>query len=130
MNTQVALKQYGDVKVKAAINSASPHQLIVMLFEGLQERIAQMRGAIEQGNIELKNHKVNQAISILFGLRESLNQEQGKDLSARLDSLYDYIQRQLWQAHMRNEAAILDECSALVNEISSAWNQMDVAYSA
>lgn len=122
VNAQVALKQYGNVKVNAAVTSASPHELIVMLFDGLLERIAQMRGAIEQGNIELKNHKVNQAVSILFGLRESLNQEQGADLSARLDELYDYIQRQLWKAHIKNDPEILDECTALTTEISSAWN--------
>ena len=124
MNAQVALKQYGDVKVKAAVASASPHELINMLFDGLLERIAQMRGAMEQGNIELKNHKVNQAISILFGLRESLDQEQGDSLPARLDSLYDYIQRQLWKAHMKNDTALLDESTQLINEISSAWREI------
>lgn len=125
MNAQVALKGYSDIKVNAAVASASPHQLIQMLFDGLLERIAQMKGAMEQGNIELKNDKVNKAISIIFGLRESLNQEVEEELSNRLDGIYDYVQRRLWQAHMKNDHAILDECTALINEISSAWREMD-----
>ncbi len=124
VNAQVALKSYGDVKVKAAVASASPHDLIQMLFDGLLERIAQVKGAMEQKNIELKNDRVNKAISILFGLRESLDQEQGGDLSSRLDGIYDYVQRRLWQAHMKNDPAILDECTQLITEISSAWREM------
>lgn len=124
MNAQVALKGYSDIKVNAAVASATPHQLIQMLFDGLLERIAQMKGAMEQKNIELKNTKVNQAISILFGLREALDQDSGVELSGRLDGIYDYVQRRLWQAHMKNDAVILDECTKLVREISDAWKQI------
>ena len=121
MNAQMALKGYNDVKVKAAVTSASPHELIQMLYDGLLERIAQMKGSIEQKDINLKNTKVNQSISIIFGLRESLDKEQGVEISERLDDLYDYIQRRLWQAHMKNDVSILDECTLLVVELSSAW---------
>ena len=122
MNAQVALKGYSDVRVKAGVAGASAHGLIQMLFDGLLERIAQVKGAMEKKNIELKGAKVNQAVSILFGLRESLDRENDSELSARLDDIYDYIQRRLWKAHMDNDPAILDECSQLVNEISSAWS--------
>lgn len=124
VNAQVALKGYSHVKVNAAVASATPHELIQMLYDGLLERIAQMKGAIDQKNIELKNTKVNQAISILFGLREALNNDNGGDLSGRLDNLYDYVQRQLWQSHMKNDSTILDECATLITEISTAWQQI------
>jgi flagellar protein FliS len=96
-----------------------------MLFDGLLERIAQTKGAMEQNNIELKGLKVNQAVSILFGLRDALDREQGDDLSNRLDGLYDYIQRQLWKAHMNNDTDILNECSKLTTEISDAWRDIN-----
>ena len=126
MNAQTALKQYGHVKVNAAVASASPHQLIQMLLDGLLERIAQIKGAVDQKNIELKTTKVNQAIDILFGLRDSLNHEQGGELSGNLDALYDYVQRRLWQAHIKNDIAILDECTKLVNNISESWREMEL----
>lgn len=124
MNARVALRQYGEVKVKAAVASASSHDLIKMLYDGLLERIAQMKGAIEQKNIELKSKKVNQAVAIVSGLRESLDHDNGIELSTRLDDIYDYVQRRLWQAHIKNDIAILDECTALVNEISGAWTEI------
>jgi len=124
VNAQVALKQYGEVKVKAAVASASPHDLIKMLYEGLLERISQMKGAIQHNNIELKNKKVNQAIGIISGLRESLDLDNGIELSYRLDNIYDYVQRQLWQAHTKNDVVILDECVKLIVEISTAWTEI------
>lgn len=124
MNAQAALRQYGEVKVKAAVASASSHDLIKMLYDGLLERIAQMKGAIEQKNIELKNKKANQAIAIISGLRESLDHDSGIELSYRLDDIYDYVQRRLWQAHVNDDADTLDECAALVKEISGAWTEI------
>lgn len=125
MNAQAALKNYANVKVNAAIESASSHQLISMLLDGLLERISQIKGAIEQNNIELKGVKVNQAISILFGLRESLDQNADGELPQNLDSLYDYIQRRIWSAHSKNDAVILDECYQLVSEIHLAWKAIE-----
>ncbi len=124
VNAQVALKQYGQVRVNAAVAGASSHDLIKMLYDGLLERIAQMKGAMEQKNIELKNKKVNQAVAIVSGLRESLNHDSGVELSTRLDDIYDYVQRRLWQAHTQNNVEILDECTSLVSEISGAWEEI------
>ena len=125
MNAQAALKNYANVKVNAAIESASSHQLIAMLLDGLLERISQIKGAIEQKNIELKGEKVNQAISILFGLRESLDKNAQGDLPQNLDNLYDYIQRRIWSAHSKNDPKILDECYQLVNDIYTAWKSIE-----
>lgn len=124
MNAQVALKQYGQVRVNAAVAGASSHDLIKMLYDGLLERIAQMKGAMEQKNIELKNKRANQAVAIVSGLRESLNHDSGVELSTRLDDIYDYVQRRLWQAHTQNDPSMLDECTSLVSEISGAWKEI------
>jgi flagellar protein FliS len=124
VNAQVALKGYNDIKVNAGVAGASPHGLIQMLYDGLLERIAQLKGAIEQNNIELKHLKVNQATSIVLGLREALNNDSPNDLAGNLDSLYDYIQRQLWSAHVNNAPALLDECTELVLEVSTAWRDI------
>ena len=124
VNAQVALRGYNNVKVDAGVAGASAHGLIQMLYDGLLERMAQLKGAIEQKNIELKHLKVNQATSIVLGLREALDSNQGDELAARLDSLYDYIQRQLWKAHVNDSPEVVDECVTLVVEISSAWREI------
>lgn len=127
VNAQAALRGYKNVQVNAGVAGASPHGLIQMLYDGLLERIAQLKGAVEQNNIELKHQKLNQATSIVLGLREALDVDQSVDLVNTLDCLYDYIQRQLWSAHVNNTPAILDECTELVLEVSTAWRQISPA---
>lgn len=88
------------------------------------ERIAQAKGAMEYGNIEMKGAKINSAISIVGGLRESLNVDEGGELAMNLDNLYLYIQSLLSTAHSRNDAAKLDEAITLLGDLRSAWKQI------
>jgi len=71
VNYQVAAASYSQVKHHSAVEDASPHKLIEMLFDGALERISQAKGAMEHGNVELKGHKINSAINIVNGLREN-----------------------------------------------------------
>ncbi len=124
MNTQAALKSYAKVHYRANVEIASPHRLIDMLYEGAIERIVQAKGAMEFGNIELKGNKINSAVSIVGGLRESLNEESGGDLAMNLDGLYVYIQGLLSAAHLKNDASKLDEAVTLLSDLRSAWKQI------
>lgn len=121
MNYQSAAASYNVVKNQSGVESASPHRLVEMLFEGVQERIVQARGAIQYKNVELKGKKINSAISIINGLRENLNMDEGGELAANLNSLYIYVQNILAQAHRTNEVKYLNEASSLIEDIHSAW---------
>jgi flagellar protein FliS len=124
VNTQAALKSYAKVHYRANVEIASPHRLIDMLYEGAIERIVQAKGAMEFGNVELKGNKINSAVSIVGGLRESLNTDAGGDLAMNLDNLYVYIQGLLSAAHMKNDPSKLDEAMTLLADLRSAWKQI------
>ena len=124
MNTYSAAASYNKVRNGAGVESASPHKLIEMLFDGALERIAQAKGAIEYKEIELKGSRINSAISIIGGLRESLNHEEGGDISANLDSLYVYTQNILSKAHFNNDLQLLDEAATILADLRSAWVQI------
>jgi flagellar secretion chaperone FliS len=122
MNSSSAIQSYSSVKVTSAIETASPHRLIQMLFEGALERIAQAKGAMQQNQIARKGELIGKAVSIVGGLQGSLNDNEGGGLAANLDSLYDYIIRRLSQANYENNTVHLDECGRLLAEIKSAWD--------
>ena len=124
MNSQAALKSYAKVHYRANVEIASPHRLIDMLYEGAIERIVQAKGAMEYGNIELKGNKINSAVSIVGGLRESLNTDVGGELAMNLDNLYVYIQSILSNAHIKNDPSKLDEAITLLTDLRSAWKQI------
>ncbi|TWC42973.1 flagellar protein FliS [Pseudomonas sp. SJZ079] len=122
MNAMVAMRQYQNVSTQAQAVDASPHRLIQMLFEGGLTRLAQARGAMERNQTELKGELIGKAIGIVGGLRDGLDLQQGGELAANLDSLYQYMVARLLEANVKNELAPLDEVSGLLRDVKSGWD--------
>ncbi len=115
-------KAYSKVSIETAVQEASPHQLIVLLFEGAREAMVIARSGMESGNIPQKGSAITKAIDIILnGLRACINLEEGGDLAQNLYALYDYMARRLLHANMHNDKAALDEVMKLLSEIHSAW---------
>jgi flagellar protein FliS len=121
-NLAGALKAYNQVGVQTDVASASPHRLIQMLMEGALEKIAIAKGHMERGEIANKGAHISWAISIIDGLRMSLDKETGGDLAQNLGALYEYMQRRLAEANIENNVSILDEVASLLREIKTAWD--------
>jgi len=117
-----ALKLYNTVGVQTGIEDASPHRLIQMLLDGALDRIARAKAHMKQNEIEAKGVSIGMAISIIGGLRDSLDHEAGGDIAANLDNLYEYMTYRLTEANIRNSHEMLDEVSSLLAEIKSAWD--------
>lgn len=117
---QYAVNSYKTGSV-AEIEEANPHRLIQMLFEGCLQRIAVAKGAIQRKEVALKGESISKAISILGGLRSSLDLSQG-EIASNLDRLYDYMERRLLEANLNSDEAILDEVSGLLKDVKSAWD--------
>ena len=121
---QGALQQYKKIGAHTDVATASPHRLIQMLLEGALEKINLAKGYMQRGEIQLKGNHISWAISIIDGLRISLDREAGGDIAANLDALYDYMGRRLAEANLTNDVAMLDEVSRLLLEIKAAWDQV------
>ena len=116
---------YKQVHLNTGVDSASPHGLVVMLFEGLSDALAQARGAMRSRNIEAKGRAISRAVGIVGeGLRGRLNMQEGGQLAIDLDELYGYITVRLIHANLRNDEAALDECVRLLEPVRQAWSQI------
>ena len=122
MNAYAAMKQYQTVNVHAQVSEADPHRLIQMLFEGGLQRIAQAKGAMQHGNIPLKGELIGKSMGIIGGLRDSLDLSKGGELASNLDNLYSFMLQRLTVANLNNDAAILDEVSALLRDVKEGWD--------
>jgi flagellar protein FliS len=116
---------YRQVGVETSVESASPHQLISLLFDGYMESITQARGAMRNGQIEQKGRAISRAARIVEeGLKASLNLQEGGSLAGDLQALYDYLTRRLTLANLRNDDAMLEECAQLVEPLRQAWREI------
>ncbi len=121
------LAAYQSVSVHGGVATEDPHRLVLMLMDGALERIAEARGCIEHGDIVRKAKLLSQAVHILTELRSSLDLAKGGDLAKNLDSLYDYMTRQLARGNVESKIQYLDEVTSLMSQIRSAWVAVPMA---
>jgi flagellar protein FliS len=105
--------------------NASPHQLIVMLFDGAHSALVRARLFLEAGQMPEKGEALSKAINIIDnGLKAGLNMEAGGELSDNLSSLYEYMVRRLLLANLHNDVDAIVEVEGLLNNIADAWKQI------
>lgn len=122
MVNKQAIDGYGRGAIESEINYASPHRIVQMLMEGALTRLATAKGCIARNEIAEKGQQISWCISIIEGLKSSLDKEQGGDIAANLDALYDYMNRRLLEANVNNNVAILEEVTKLMEEIKAGWD--------
>lgn len=116
---------YARVGVESGVMSASPHQLIVLLFDGALASIRAARIHLQAGNVGEKGKAISRALDIVNnGLLAALDAERGGEIAEQLGSLYDYVARRLLRANLHNDAASLDEAESLLEELASAWREI------
>lgn len=120
-----ALNAYS-TSIDAQVESASPHRLIVLLFDGAIKAINLAKFQMQQGNTAEKGKAISKAIAIIEeGLRLSLDKSKGGELTENLDALYEYVAHQLLTANLRNDEALLDQALTLLNDLKTAWSSID-----
>ncbi|WP_374357541.1 flagellar export chaperone FliS [Chitinimonas sp.] len=120
-----ALDAYGNSGLEYKIDTASPHQLVCLLFDGAAKALLIAKHALNDRRIAEKGQAISKAISIIEeGLRVSLDRTVGGELVDNLDALYEYMSRRLLEANLYNDGLILDEVYNLLLQLKTAWEQI------
>ncbi|MGA7780474.1 MAG: flagellar export chaperone FliS [Paraburkholderia sp.] len=116
---------YARVGVETGVLGASPHRLIVMLYQGARQAIAQARMHLQQNgprSVAARGEAISKAIRIIeSGLQSSLNIEAGGEVGERLHALYGYMARRLFEANVKQSEAMLVEVDGLLATLEEAW---------
>jgi flagellar protein FliS len=112
-----------------AVLTASPGQLVLMLYDGALSAMALAREAFDRPEedprrIEVINHQLQKAQRIIAELQGGLNFEAGGELSHTLNRLYDYHNRRLFEANIRKQVEPIVEVERLVRDLRDAWAEM------
>ena len=116
---------YRTVAATSIVDGASPHRLIELLFDGLQQALNAAQGALTRQDIGAKGVQIQRAVRILEeGLKGGLDEARGGALAERLRALYEYCTERLTHANLHNDAAALVEVSALIAPVAEAWKEI------
>ncbi|MFQ5542946.1 MAG: flagellar export chaperone FliS [Nitrospiria bacterium] len=116
---------YAKVGIESTVSSASPHKLVLLLFEKAIETIEKAKVQISRGNTIEKAKAISKVIAIIGGLQEGLNMEAGGEIAENLKRLYDYICPCLVEANLKNDVVSLNEISRLIQELTEGWKAIE-----
>ncbi len=116
---------YAKVGIETGVVAASPHKLIVMLFEGAVVAISNAVQHLANNDIAAKGQAISKAIAIVEnGLRASLDKKAGGEIAQNLDSLYEYMVHRLILANLNNDTEMLKEVQGLLSDLMAAWESI------
>ena len=105
-----------------SVNTASPGELTLMLYNGCLKFITLAKKAITAGNVQDKNTNLIKAQNIIHEFMVTLNMD--IKVSDELMVMYDYIHRRLVEANVKSDLIILEEVEGLVKELRDTWKQV------
>jgi flagellar protein FliS len=120
---------YQDAYLETEVLSASPVQLVSMLYRGALDSLRSAVLALERGDISERSRRLSHAEAILGELTVSLDRTQGGDLSRDLSELYDYMQRRIAQGNFEQTKAPIEEVCVLLSTLLEAWTEIAAASS-
>lgn len=112
-----------------SILTASPGQLVLLMYDGALRFMAQARAAFAEPEdtprrLETINTALLRAQAILGELRANLDFTSGGEVAVNLDRLYDYHLRRLFECNIRKSEIPLIEVEGLVRELRDGWAEM------
>ena len=120
------LRAYQKTTVNAEISVADPYYVTKLLYQGLFERLAQAKGAIERGDLALKAKKLSTATAILENLRSTLDFSQSKSIAQGLYDIYSYMIDQVAEASLNLMTQPIDNAIRALMPIKNAWDSIPV----
>lgn len=120
-----AASMYSRVGVETDVSEASPHKLILMLFDGALLALNKAIADLDNDDVPEKIKHISKGIEIIsMGLAASLDPSAGGELADRLGALYEYMCRRLALANLQNNPAPIREVIDLLQGLRDAWAQI------
>jgi flagellar protein FliS len=116
-NKNNAYAQYKNTQIQ----TATPGQLILLLYEGGIKFCKLAKLSVDENNIMNANKYIIKCQDIVTELMASLDMSKGGDIAKNLYSVYDYMLTQLVEANLKKDKQKLDEVQKLLEELRDSW---------
>ena len=104
--------------------TATPGQLVVLLYDHLLVSLRRARVAMEAGDADQQSDQLEKGRNVLTELLVTLDRERGGEVAANLSALYSFLLGELIQVGVRGDVARLDRVSHMIGELRDAFAQL------
>ncbi|WP_448614119.1 flagellar export chaperone FliS [Modestobacter sp. URMC 112] len=105
-----------------SIATASPHQLLVMLYDRLALDLERGHAAMAAGDREKAGQQLQHAQEVVLELQASLRVDMWEG-GPRLAALYAWLLSELIRANLRGDLRRIDDCRKIVEPLRDAWRE-------
>ena len=106
-----------------AATTASPSQLVLMLFDGALSEVARAGVALRAPRVDVQDvHDcLSRAQAIVTELSLTLDHDRGGEVAANLASLYTFCNERLVEANVRKSPEHLSDVTDVIGGLRDAW---------
>ena len=104
------------------VQTATPAELVLMLYDGALKFVNVAHEAIEKGDIEKANTNIQKADDIIVELQVTLNHRYA--VATDFDNVYKYIRDRLLWANMKKDNDILQEAHDSIETMRETWKEV------
>lgn len=113
---------------KSSVSSASPLQLVVMLYDGALRFMEAGKHAMQKRDVFAQNENITKAQRIISELLSTLDLDQGGEVASNLLSIYTYVYDRLVEANIEDKPEVIDECMTILSELRESWVAIEKQY--
>ena len=117
MNPYATVRQ---AYAESSVLTASPGQLVVMLYDGAIRFLRQSAEHMRAGDRERARERMRRAEAVIDELNWTLDMSHG-EIPQRLRAIYLFSKRQLIRANLDAEPARIEGVVRLLTELRGAW---------
>jgi flagellar protein FliS len=107
--------------LQTQVQSRSPLELVVMLYDGAIQSADTAREAVISGDIRARKAAISKMMAIIGQLQNTLDMERGGDIAENLDRIYTWALSRLLDATVKRETKPIDEVRGVLVNLREAW---------
>ena len=107
--------------LQTQVQSRSPLELVVMLYDGAIQSAETARDALIAGNIPARKKAISKMMAIISQLQNTLDMERGGDIAENLDRIYTWANVRLLDAIVHKDASPIEEVRGVLVSLREAW---------
>ena len=124
MSPASALRAYQAVRSESMAHGGKGAELVVMLYDGILESLHKIKGHSERKEWREAGQQYARALTIVAGLRETLDFDRGQPVADQLLEFYNAMTAQLIRAQAGRDLSLLQNCIDLIANVRVSWGQL------
>jgi len=104
-----------------AVRSATPIELVVILFDAAIDDMRRAVSAIKSSDIEQRAIAIRHAMLILQQLQGTLDFEQGGPVARQFEQFYNLVRAKVLESQLRNSPELMQQQIRFMSEVRDCW---------